>query len=224
MVPSFGQDRLADYLAGTEGSPPRAQLVRAIEHHRRFRPSSPAAACTALDVGCGPGREVCELLRAGFDVLAIDAYERMVEETESVARGLAGRLGRRLEVRQGLVEHGPWSGTATPFELIHAGFVLPFVPDESFPQTLSGLASVLASGGILVAQLFGPDDSFIRESPVGSMNCHRAAEIPRLLKLLGGLEILEYEEVNRAGFIGRGKPKWWHVHHLIARRTARHIV
>ena len=177
MVPSFGQDRLDDYLAGTMGSPPRAQLVRAIEHHRRARPPTAVGPCAALDVGCGPGREVCELLRAGFDVLAIDAYDAMVRETESAARGLAERLGRRLEVRQGLVEHCQWSGTDTLFDLIHAGFVLP----------RSGLA---LHHGVTVANAPGLIDSryrgelkvvLLNTDPTRPYRVHRGDRIAQLV-------------------------------------------
>ncbi len=101
------------------------------------------------------------------------------------------------------------------FDLLHAGFVLPFVAVADLPDTMHHIARVLGPGGVFSGQLFGPDDSFLAESPEGSMNCHDSAGIERLFR---DFDIIHREEVNRAGSIGRGQPKWWHVHHILARR------
>ena len=47
------------------------------------------------------------------------------------------------------------------------------------------------------------------------MSCHGRADLERLLK---DFEVIEIDEVNRAGRIGKGREKWWHVLHVTARR------
>ena len=69
IVPAFDAERCAQFLAGTEGAPPRAQLMQAFA---MWRGEAAAKGGRALDLGCGPGREVIELLRAGFEVVARD--------------------------------------------------------------------------------------------------------------------------------------------------------
>lgn len=210
---SFGPDRLGKYLAGTSGAPPRAELVRAIRLD--LDGPRPAFRGDALDLGCGPGREARALIEAGFDVLAIDLHESMVEATRSLAGPLAESRGRRLEVVCSRIEDALAALPAARFRLVHAGFVLPFVAAAELPALMANLARVTQPGGLFSGQLFGPDDSFLAESPPGSMNSHPPSE---LQSLFAGFEILEREEVNRAGLIGRGEAKWWHVHHVIARR------
>jgi len=169
----------------------------------------------ALDLGCGPGREACALLEAGFDVLAMDLYESMVEATRELAAPVACSTGRTLEVVCAPIESGLARLETERFELLHAGFVLPFVAVADFAEVMGQIARVLRPRGVFCGQLFGPDDSFLPESPPGAMNCHTASDIDRVFR---GYEILHREEVNRSGFIGRGQSKWWHVHHIIARR------
>jgi len=220
---AFDPSRLQAYLEGTHGSPPRGQLVRAVERHcggaslgASVGGAAPdRARRMALDIGCGPGREVCYLLEAGFDVVGFDLYESMVEATRVAAAEIVSRTGRRLELSHGSAEELLRHQARARFALIHAGFVLPFIPSSAIAGIASELRGLLAPSGILVGQLFGPDDSFLRASPAGSMNAHTSDEVAQLLD---GFDILEHEEVNREGCIGRGRPKWWHVHHIVARR------
>lgn len=208
-IPGFGADRCRMYLEGTEGSPPRAELVRAIAR------AGAAAGGRALDLGCGPGREALELLRAGFRVTAVDPYPQMLERSRAlVAAEAPGRTGD-LELVDATIEEIAPTLPAASFRIVHAGFVFPFVLPAAFDVAFRGIRASLAPGGILACQFFGPDDEFIRTAAPGTMTTHSAAEVDALL---AGMEFLHREEVNRAGQVGRGREKWWHVHHVTARQ------
>ena len=208
-IPGFGPDRCAMYLAGTEGAPPRAELVRAIQ-----LAGPPASGARALDLGCGPGRETAALLRAGWQVTAVDPYPVMLERTRAmVGAELPDALARLSLIDATLEELAPGLAPAC-FGLVHAGFVLPFVRPAAFDAAFARLRYALAPGGVLACQFFGPDDEFIRSAAPGEMSSHTTADVDRLL---AGLEIIHREEVNREGQVGKGRIKWWHVHHVIAR-------
>jgi SAM-dependent methyltransferase len=209
-IPSFDLSRCAAYLDGTRDAPPREQLMRAITLCKG------SAGRRALDIGCGPGKEVAELLRAGFRVTAIDPYPSMIELTQTLVREREPAAAARLQLSQARLEDFAAQLPASAFDLVHAGFVLPFIATADFERTFAALLASVAPSGVFAGQFFGPDDEFVKTSPQGSMTSHAAAEIPRIL---GGFQLVEHEEVNRSGFIGRGRAKWWHVHHVIARKT-----
>lgn len=198
------------YLAGTEGAPPRAELLRAVA-----LAGPPVPGARALDLGCGPGREALELLRAGWHVIAVDPYSEMLDRTRAlVGTELPGALPHLSLVDATLEELAPELAPAS-FGLVHAGFVLPFVRPTSFETAFARLRGALAPGAVLACQFFGPDDEFVRAAAPGEMSSHASADVDALL---AGLEILHREEVNREGQVGKGRTKWWHVHHVIARR------
>lgn len=208
-IPSFDSARCAAYLDGTRQAPPREQLLKALQL------ADEGCGRKALDVGCGPGKEVVELLRAGFEVTAIDPYPSMVDLTESRVREELPSAVPRFRAFCARVEDFSTHLPESEFDLVHAGFVLPFIASRDFGRTFAALRACIAPRGLFAGQFFGPDDEFLRNSPPGSMTSHMAGEVRPLLR---GFEIIEHQEVNRAGFIGGGRSKWWHVHHVIARR------
>jgi len=196
------------YLEGTEGSPPRQLLLDALAEIR-------SDGRRALDLGCGPGREVLALLEAGFSVVALDPYPVMLDRTRALVAERRPQDAHRVRLVEATLEE--WAGELAPasFDLVHAGFVLPFVRTAHFDDAFARLAASVAPGGVLVAQFFGPDDEFIRNAAPGAMSTHDAVAVDRLL---ADFETISREEVNREGNVGRGRAKWWHVHHVVARR------
>ncbi len=210
---SFDANRCAQFLVGTEGSPPRTQLMQALACGL-----APSIARRALDLGCGPGREVVALLHAGFDVVAVDPYAEMLERTRRFVESQAPEAMPRVQLVQAALEGFAPSLAANSFGLVHAGFVLPFVYRASFGQSFEHLRNSIIEGGLFVGQFFGPDDEFIRESTHDAMTSHTADEVTQLFD---GFDVINREEVNREGKVGRGVTKWWHVHHVIARKRDR---
>lgn len=207
-IPSWDAVRSAQFEERTAKLGPREWLVTALD---RWCPRPATPGSSALDFGCGPGKECQVLLERGWRVMALDASARMLTLTLERARSIGAES--RLEL-----VHGPFERTELPrgrFEVIHAGMALPFASAADFARVWRGLVNALLPGGLFVGQLCGPDDSFVCESPPGSMSAHDAAEVTRLLS---GFEVLAREEVNRPGEMTRGSSKHWHVHHLVARR------
>jgi hypothetical protein len=151
-------------------------------------------------------------------VWAVDPYVEMLEETERAARARVPGGDQRLVLHCARIEEFASSLPPASFEVVHAGFVLPFVESNSFARSFRCIAESLRVGGLFVGQFFGPDDEFIRTSSAGAMTSHTAEEVAGLLRDNAMTE-LHREEVRRDGHIGRGVPKFWHVHHVIARRT-----
>jgi SAM-dependent methyltransferase len=201
------------YLAGNEGAPPREHLVRALSH--AMRPSG-AGSLRALDIGCGPGREALLLARAGYEVLAFDPYTEMLERTRALfAREPDGAaLIERVALEHATLEQISQRLDPASFDLVHAGFVLPFVLPQRFDACFESLVRAMRQGAIFCGQFFGRDDEFIRSAAVGTMSCHGRADLERLFQ---PFEMLDIEEVNRQGRVGRGRDKWWHVFHVTAR-------
>jgi len=217
-IPGFPPERCASYLQGTEGAPPRAQLLVAIGAVRSALVSSDGRRLRALDVGCGPGREVVALLDAGFDVDAFDPYPEMLTRTRNmlVERGMGDALtDGRVRLWLGTLESEAENLGPHAYDLLHAGFVLPFVRPIAFDSCWHALVASLREGGVFAGQFFGPNDEFVRAAGEGDMTSHRTEEIDELFT---GWDVLEREEIERDGAIGRGKAKRWHVHHVVAVR------
>jgi tellurite methyltransferase len=201
------------YLAGNEGAPPREQLVRALSH---FGQPCGARRPRALDIGCGPGREALHLVRAGFEVVAFDPYGEMLDRTRALLAGEpdGADLLQRVSLERATLEEYAQRLAPASFDLVHAGFVLPFVLPARFDGCFARLVQAMGRGAIFCGQFFGSDDEFIRTAREGTMSSHGRDDLERMF---APFEIIELEEVNRQGRVGRGREKWWHVFHVTAR-------
>jgi SAM-dependent methyltransferase len=186
----------AEYYELTEGNPPRALLVRAVE-----LVSLPAH---ALDLGSGTGNDTRYLLDRGFMVTAVDA------DTESIRR-LKAIVSDRLRVVQCAFDAFPFE--PGHYALINAQHALPFNSPDTFTCMFGRLRGALAPGGVFTGDLFGERDAW--NVPGSRLSFHTREEVAALLD---GLEVIELTEVEtQARLIGGG------LHHahgfdIIARR------
>lgn len=189
-----------DYYDRTAGQPPRHTLLVAVE---RF--GADAIGRSAVDLGCGDGRDTIELLHRGWRVLAIDA------EPAAIAR-LQARPdlppGAALETRCARFEDATWPTV----DLINASFALPLCPPERFPGVWARIERSLATGGRFAGQLFGERDEWRGEPGITH---HARTDIERLLAGFI-VEILAEEESD--SITPYGKPKHWHLIHIVARK------
>ncbi len=104
-----------------------------------------------LDAGCGRGRNLVYLLRAGFDVYGVDADRDAIDAVRQVAK----RLAPALPPDHFLVERLPTlSFSDRAFDAVIANAVLHFSADEAeFLAMLAELWRVLEPGGVLFARL-----------------------------------------------------------------------
>ena len=104
-----------------------------------------------LDAGCGSGRNLVYLLRAGVDVSAADRNGVAVSEVRQLAASLAPSLSAD-RFREEAVEHLSFpDGT---FTVVISSAVLHFAKDDAqFHAMVEAMWRVLAPGGMLFARL-----------------------------------------------------------------------
>jgi len=191
-------DGFSAYYEATAGRPPRRTLLAALERFGEFRGF-------AVDLGCGDGRDTIELLRRGWSVLAIDA------EAGAIAR-LQKRddlpPARKLETRVARFEASEWQAA----DLVNASFALPLLPSGEFVATWRRIIRSLEPGGRFAGQFYGERDDWAGRPGVTCLT-RAAAE-----RNLDGLAVELFEEEESDAVTPRGKPKHWHIFHIVARR------
>ena len=192
--------RWADYYAATADRPPRRTLLEALA---RFAPS--ASPCLAVDLGCGDGRDTIELLRRGWSVLAIDAEAAAIARRRSRADLPEGA---RLSCLCQRVEDAAWPAA----DLVNASFSLPLCPPDRFPALWWRILASLQPGGRFSGQLYGDRDEWTGRP--GMTHFDRAAAE----RLLRDLRVELFEEEETDSVTPRGKPKHWHIFHIVAQR------
>jgi SAM-dependent methyltransferase len=191
--------RWSAYYRGTAKRPPRELLLRAVDHIGWERPVRRER--RAVDLGFGAGTDTLELLRLGWQVVAIDREP-----------GAAEFLSRRVPTRHRaslttLV--APMEGLVPPkADLIYASFSLPFCSPEAFGALWAALGDALVPGGHLVGQLFGDRDEWVGNP---SMTFHTLRQVRAITKGYR-VELLRETEEDGQSFDG---PKHWHFFDLI---------
>ncbi len=200
--------RWARYYANTRGRPPRETLLFALDRFEAEEPAPRRAARFAVDLGCGTGRDTIELLRRGWRVLAIDA-------TREAIAGLRRRpdLPRRsrLETRVVRFEATSWPEA----DLVNASFALFLCPPTAFPVVWWRIVRSLRPGGRFAGQLLGDRDDWARDPAI---SCFAEAEAD---ELLDGLEVEHFVEEEQESVTPGGRPKRWHIFHIVARKPPR---
>lgn len=113
------------YYEAVAGRPPRETLLKALAaYDAELLPNRPRL---AVDLGCGDGRDTVELLRRGWQVMAIDgeqkAFDRLLNRPDIQRDRLQTQL-MRFEVLT----------LPANVDLINASFCLPFVPRQISPS------------------------------------------------------------------------------------------
>lgn len=195
------EERWDAYYAATADRPPRRTLLEALA---RFAPA--ASPRVGVDLGSGDGRDTIELLRRGWSVLAVDA------EPAAIAR-LQTRAdlpeGARLSCLCERIEDAAWPAA----DLVNASFSLPLCPPDRFPELWQRTVASLKPGGRFSGQLYGDRDGWAGRPGMTHLD-RGAAE-----RLLHGLRVELFEEVETDSVTPRGKPKHWHIFHIVAQRA-----
>jgi SAM-dependent methyltransferase len=191
----------AAYYRSTIGREPRPLFTKGMAAVE----TAGVAPGQAIEIGFGDGRETLALLKAGWRVLAIDPAPAAAEVLQSqVPAHAAGRL----EIQSVPAE----DADLLPFDLLYAGYSLPFLGAEAFDRFWNAARDRLRPGGFLVVNFFGPRDSWAGREGM------RFIDVDAVRRLVEGLELLALDEEDQDGssFLG---PKHWHVFDVIARRA-----
>ena len=180
--------------------PPRRTLITALD---RFGPS--ATGSLAVDLGCGDGRDVIEMLRRGWRVVAVDG------EPEALKQLLARPMppGHDLTPIQARFEEVP---LPIGLSLVNSSFAMPLCEPAAFHQLWERIREALPDGGRFSGQWYGPRDSWSGRPGMTFVSRDEA------MTMLAGLELEMFEEEEADGVTPRGNAKHWHIFHIVARR------
>jgi tellurite methyltransferase len=198
------EDKSADWAAYYEKlreRPPRRTLVTALD---RF--GTEAAGSLAVDLGCGDGRDVIEMLRRGWRVVAVD------NEPEALKRLQTRPLppDHDLTPIQARLEEVP---LPLGLRLVNSSFAMPLCEPEAFHQLWERIRDALPPGGRFSGQWYGPRDSWAGRPGMTFVSRDDA------LALLAGLDLEMFEEEEDDGVTPRGNAKNWHIFHIVARKA-----
>src|SRR5262245_52857903 len=177
------------------GDDPRDTLLQAL---RGF-----AAPGVAVDLGCGTGRDTLELLRRGWEVLAIDFQEEAIDR-------LRGKVADETRLRTQIAR---FEDAALPAcDLVSASWSLPFCRPERFEQVWQRIVDALRAEGRFCGHLFGERDGWANESDMTFQSR------PQAEALFGAFDLERFDEIEEDSQTVVGDPKHWHVFHVVARK------
>jgi tellurite methyltransferase len=191
----------AAYYDKLRDRPPRKTLVTALD---RFGTAAPPDAL-AVDLGCGDGRDVVEMLRRGWQVVAVDSEPAALQRL--VARQLPG--AERISPIVARMEEVPMP---VGLSLVNSSFALPLCEPASFRDLWQRIRDGLPAGGRFSGQWYGTRDSWLGRPGMTFVSREQA------LALLDGLDLEMFEEEESDGVTPRGKAKHWHIFHIVARK------
>lgn len=190
------------YYAATEGRPPRPTLLRALE---AFAREGQPRGGLAVDLGCGIGRDALPLLRAGWQVWALDAEADALAKLaqRAAAEGLAGltTVCARFEAAE-----------LPACDLVNASFSLFACEPGRLAEVWDKIGRTLRPGGRFAGHLLGPRDSW-----AGRPGTSIVTRV-ELDALLAGLTLEHLEEEEDDSVTPQGEAKHWHIWHINARR------
>lgn len=200
----MASDDWGSFYRITRDNPPWPLLTRAAALARKDG--------RALDLGAGAGRDTRYLLAHGFQVTAVDAQADSVALLTALPEELKP-FQERLRATQSRFED--FAFETGGYDLINAQFTLPFMAPSDFIAVFGRIKDALAAGGVFAGQFFGDHDEW--NTPDTTMTFVTRAEAETLLD---GLETIEFREIEEDGHIADGRPKYWHVYHILARKPA----
>lgn len=160
---------------------------------------------SAIDLGCGVGRDTAYLTEKGWRVIAIDA--------ERVAANYVFQMVPEEQWPQVTFIASQFENYAfdTPVDLINASFSFPYCLPWEIHRVVDCMKACLKSGGRFSGQFFGKQDSW---TDIEIMSFFERDE---LLELFSDFEIEYFAEEEKDAPSGAG-PRHWHIYHIIAKK------
>lgn len=197
------QDRSAGWAAYYDklrDRPPRKTVLLALD---LFGP--PASDALVVDLGCGDGRDVVEMVRRGWNVVAVDAEPAALQQL--AARQMPN--GDRITPIAARLEEVPLPLGVT---WVNSSFAMPLCEPAHFAELWTRIREALPPGGRFTGQWYGPRDSWNGRSGITFLD-RAAAE-----QMLEGFDVEMFDEEESDSVTPRGNPKHWHIFHIVARK------
>lgn len=191
----------AAYYQQLRDRPPRKTLLAALDAF-----GYPPPDALVIDLGCGNGRDVIEMLRRGWKVVAVDA------EAEALRQLQARPLPEGSDVTPVVarLEEGP---IPLGVHLVNSSFAMPLCEPAAFHRTWERIRDALPPGGRFSGQWYGPRDSWFGRPGMTFVSREEA------LALLEGLDVEMFDEEEADGVTPRGNAKHWHIFHIVAKKS-----
>ena len=189
-----------EYYRKLRDRPPRRTLLAALDAF-----GDDARGSLAVDLGCGDGRDVIEMLRRGWRVVAVDSEPEALRQLQ--ARDLPE--GHDLTPVLARFEEVP---LPLGVRLVNSSFAMPLCEPASFHRLWERIRDALPRGGRFSGQWYGPEDSWNGRPGMTFVTREEA------LSMLQGFEVEMFEEEESDGVTPRGNAKHWHVLHVVARQ------
>ncbi len=197
------QDRSAGWAAYYDklrDRPPRRTVLAALDLF-----GTTDADALATDLGCGDGRDVVEMVRRGWNVIAVDSEPAALQQLAARHMPDAGRvtpIAARLE-EVPLPIAVKW---------VNSSFAMPLCEPPRFGDLWTRIRDALPVGGRFSGQWYGQRDSWNGRPGLTFLD-RAAAEA-----LLEGFDIEMFDEEEADSVTPRGNPKHWHIFHIVARK------
>ncbi len=196
------------YFDRVTGGEPRQTLLDALDafDHGDQGPTADRPKL-AIDLGCGEGRDTAELLRRGWNVLAIDGHpdglRRLISRDDLVS---PEHLTMQMRSFESISE-------LPPADLVNASFSLPFCPPSHFETLWRAILGSIRPGGRFAGQLFGDRDTW---ATIEDRSHFTLDEAKGLLAMSDILKVERFKEEEREGSDASDNHKHWHVFHVVA--------
>jgi tellurite methyltransferase len=164
-----------------------------------------AEARLAVDLGCGAGRDARELLRHGWQVLAVDLEQAAIE-----ALVAATAEEDRSRLRTQVADLASFDIPAC--DLVNASVSLQFLDAAAYAGTFERIGAALAPGGRFAGLLYGDRDEAASDPDV---TCPSPDVIRDYLR---DFEIESWFEREEDGKMALGDPHHVHLIEVVARR------
>lgn len=204
MEPGMTTNELESYYDATMDSPPRPELIQAVE-----KVSGPRI---AIDCGCGAGSDIAYLRQQGFRVHAFDV------EPTAIAR-CKDRFRDDSEV---ILQQASFSTFEfPPASLLVADASLFFCAENDFDPVWAKISSALLPDGIFVGSFLGPEDSMAQPDYDGApywpgVTVLDELRVRDLFLAFTILDFTEYRNSDNAGADGTGTK--WHLFSVVAKK------
>mgnify|MGYP001485738810 CR=1 FL=1 len=143
-----------------------------------------------IDVGCGPGRDALQLAQLGFQVIATDLADAMLDEARKRCEGQPGAehiAFRRMDMRSLDLAAASCAGLWVSASFLH-------IPKRENQQVLREFRRVLVPGGALTLLVKERD-----EGPDERYEVHQASGEQRFFARYRGSEL--WDLLAQAGFL-----------------------